>query len=57
VVDALSALRMACKNPHDLGIPENMAHALKAAKVSGAGHLLKQKYAEFLSDYFFAKIA
>lgn len=57
VVDAASALRLACSRPLGLGIPANMAHGLKAAGVMDAKQLLKEKYAEFLTDYFFAKIA
>ena len=57
VVDAASALRLACSRPLGLGIPANMAHAMKAAGVMDAKQLLKKKYAEFLADYFFAKIA
>lgn len=57
IVDAATALHIACSRPRGLGIPENMAHAMKSAKVSEAKQLLKKKYAEFLADYFFAKIA
>ncbi len=57
IVDAATALHIACSKPQGLGIPENMAHAMKSAKVSDAQTLLRKEYAEFLADYFFAKIA
>ena len=57
VRDALPALMHACRHPHGAGIPENMEHAMARCEVHGAEKLLSKKYAEFLSDYFFAKIA
>lgn len=57
VVDAATALHIACSKPQGLGIPQNMARAMKSAKVSDAQKLLRKEYAEFLADYFFAKIA
>ena len=55
--DSLSALAHACRHPHGAGIPENMEKAMVRCDVHGAEKLLSKKYAEFLSDYFFAKIA
>src|SRR3989338_3442723 len=57
VTDAAAALLSACKSPHGLGIPENISRALKGAKVSPVEKLISAKHSEFLSDYFFAKIA
>jgi tRNA nucleotidyltransferase (CCA-adding enzyme) len=57
VRDALEALGHACRRPHGAGIPESMEKAMARCEVSGAERLLSKKYSEFLSDYFFAKIA
>ncbi len=57
VQHALPALAHACRHPHGLGIPENMEKAMARCDVLGAEKMLSRKYAEFLSDYFFAKIA
>ena len=57
VRDSHSALAHACRHPHGLGIPENMERAMAHCEVLDAQRLLSKKYGEFLSDYFFAKIA
>ena len=57
VRDSLAALAHACRSPHGLGVPENMERAMARCEAMGAEKLLSKKYAEFLSDYFFAKIA
>ncbi|MFA5929253.1 MAG: CCA tRNA nucleotidyltransferase [Candidatus Micrarchaeia archaeon] len=57
VRQARAALLHACRHPHGAGIPGNMEHAMARCEVAGAERLLSKKYAEFLSDYFFAKIA
>ena len=57
VRDSLRALSQACGHPHGAGIPENMEKAMAHCEVLDAGKLLSKKYAEFMSDYFFAKIA
>ena len=55
--ESLAALMHACRHPHGAGIPENMEKAMAHCEVIDGGKLLSKKYAEFLSDYFFAKIA
>lgn len=55
--DALRALAHACRHTQGLGVPRNMERALERCEVLDAGRLLSKKYAEFMSDYFFAKIA
>jgi len=57
VRDAHAALLHACRNQHGLGVPANMESALACCEVTDAIKLLSKKYAEFMSDYFFAKIA
>ena len=57
VQHALPALVHACRHPHGLGIPENMEKAMARCEALGAEKMLSKKYAEFMSDYFFAKIA
>jgi len=57
MLDCLPALVQACRHPRGAGIPENMEKMIVHCKVLGAEKLLSKKYAEFLSDYFFAKIA
>ena len=56
-MDAAAALLEACRRPAGLGAPEKMAHAMATCKVSEGSAIVSAKYAEFLSDYFFAKIA
>ncbi|MFA6328926.1 MAG: CCA tRNA nucleotidyltransferase [Candidatus Micrarchaeia archaeon] len=55
--EALPALSHACRHPHGAGIPEHMENAMARCEVFDAGKLVSKKYAEFMSDYFFAKIA
>jgi tRNA nucleotidyltransferase (CCA-adding enzyme) len=55
--DSMAALAFACRHMHGAGIPENMEKAMAHCEVMEAGKLLSKKYTEFLSDYFFAKIA
>jgi tRNA nucleotidyltransferase (CCA-adding enzyme) len=57
VRDSREALAHACHHPHGAGIPQNMEKAMERCEVIDGGKLLSKKYAEFLSDYFFAKIA
>jgi len=57
VRQCLPALAHACRHPHGMGMPENMEKAMARCEAFGAEKLLSKKYAEFLSDYFFAKIA
>jgi hypothetical protein len=57
VRDAHKALSHACRRPRGAGIPEKMEQALARCEVVGADKLLSEKYLEFLSDYFFARIA
>jgi tRNA nucleotidyltransferase (CCA-adding enzyme) len=57
VRDSRAALARACRHPHGAGIPKNMEKAMERCEVIDAGKFLAAKYAEFLSDYFFAKIA
>jgi len=57
VRDAHAALLHACRHTRGLGVPANMERALERCEVIGAERLMAAKYAEFLSDYFFAKIA
>ncbi|MCX8197986.1 MAG: CCA tRNA nucleotidyltransferase [Candidatus Micrarchaeota archaeon] len=47
----------ACKNPKGLGVPALMGSQLGCAKVLPASSIASGKRLEFLSDYFFAKIA
>ena len=54
---AALAVLSACRHPEGLGIPEHMAHALPRARLLQDGEIAKGRYAEFLSDYFFASIA
>ncbi len=57
ITDAKIALKMACKSQHGLGIPPAMGAALEKGEVVEAKKLANGKYSEFLSDYFFSKIA
>jgi len=57
VRDAHQALSRACRHPSGLGVPANMERALAKCEVCDAVRLPLAKYAEMLSDYFFAKIA
>ncbi len=57
ITRAKPALLSACTRQSGTGIPANLEAALsKASLLEGAG-ILKEKYREFLADYFFAKIA
>ena len=51
------ALKGACRRPQGLGIPQRMEGALSRAALLSGGAMLREKYREMLSDYFFAKIA
>lgn len=55
-VDAGKALLHACRNPSGLGIPAHMEKAIASCSIIEGAMMAKAKYAEFLSDYFFAKI-
>jgi tRNA nucleotidyltransferase (CCA-adding enzyme) len=55
--DAKAALLSACRRPDGLGVPGKMARQLARCKVYEGGEIATAKWAEFLSDYFFAKIA
>jgi tRNA nucleotidyltransferase (CCA-adding enzyme) len=57
VRDAKAALLSACRRPEGLGVPDRMARQLARCKVYEGGEIATAKWAEFLSDYFFAKIA
>ena len=57
VRDCGVALLHACRHPEGIGIPQNMEKAMEGCSVDAAEKMLVKKYAEFLSDYFFAKIA
>jgi len=57
VRDVHAALSHACRRPHGAGIPENMERMMVRCEILEAKKLLSKKYEEFLSDYFFAKIA
>ncbi|MCX8195343.1 MAG: CCA tRNA nucleotidyltransferase [Candidatus Micrarchaeota archaeon] len=46
-----------CKKASSIGIPANIARKIGSAKIRCGRGLLRKEYAEFLSDYFFAKIA
>ncbi|VVC00232.1 CCA-adding enzyme [uncultured archaeon] len=56
VTDAATALSEACRKPQGLGVPHRMEEAIRKGKILEGKALLKEKYREFLSDYFFAKI-
>ena len=51
------ALKGACSAPQGLGVPRNMEQELRRAKFLSGRAMLKGKYREMLSDYFFARIA
>jgi len=55
--DAKRALAEVCRKPHGIGIPCHIEEELPGCQVIEAKKLVSKKYAEFLSDYFFMKIA
>jgi tRNA nucleotidyltransferase (CCA-adding enzyme) len=57
VLSAEKALAAACRNPKGLGVPAGMEGQLARAKVVPATKIATSTHLEFLSDYFFAKIA
>ena len=52
-----AALRAACGNPRKIGVPEGMHGGIAKHTVLKGSGIARAKYAEFLGDYFFAKIA
>ncbi|MCX6772591.1 MAG: CCA tRNA nucleotidyltransferase [Candidatus Micrarchaeota archaeon] len=56
-VYAALALLSACRHTTGLGVPEHMARQIVKAKLLHDSDIVRGKYAEFLSDYFFARIA
>jgi hypothetical protein len=55
--DAKAALLSACRRPDGLGVPGKMARQLARCKVYEGGAIATARWAAFLSDYFFARIA
>lgn len=55
--DAKAALIAACRRPEGLGVPGKMARQLARCRVLEGGAIASPKWAGFLSDYFFARIA
>lgn len=56
-IDAKTELAKACTNPEGIGIPHQMEMALRDCRIIDAKKVVSGKYCEFLSDYFFMKIA
>ncbi len=57
IFEARVALERACARPSGLGVPSNMEIALSECGIIEGEKIISKKYAEFLSDYLFAKIA
>ena len=55
--EAAFALLHACRNPSGLGMPAHMEKAVAKARLLQGAAIAKPKYADFLSDYLFSKIA
>lgn len=55
--NAAPALARACRRATGLGVPAAMEAALKRAKIVRGSAIAKKGHEEFLTDYFFAKIA
>ena len=51
------ALHAACRNPRKSGVPEGMHCGIAKHAILKGNGIARAKYAEFLGDYFFAKIA
>ena len=54
---AAIAILHACRHTMGLGLPEHIAHEMPKALLLHDSEIAKGRYAEFLSDYFFARIA
>lgn len=57
VLDCASALKSACRQPRLVGVPEGMCAGISKSRLLSGTAIAKPKYAWFLGDYFFAKIA
>ncbi|MFA6489225.1 MAG: CCA tRNA nucleotidyltransferase [Candidatus Micrarchaeia archaeon] len=57
VRDCAVALKSACRKPRAVGVPEGMCAGILKYRLLEGKAVAKPKYAWFLGDYFFAKIA
>jgi tRNA nucleotidyltransferase (CCA-adding enzyme) len=58
ITDCKTALVLALRKPDGIGMPQGMAETMKKkCSVIDGERIIMAKYSEFLSDYFFAKIA
>ncbi|MCX6769572.1 MAG: CCA tRNA nucleotidyltransferase [Candidatus Micrarchaeota archaeon] len=56
-VDAEVALHHATRNQAGIGLPQTMGKMVSKSKIIEGTGMVRAKYAEFLSDYFFMRIA
>lgn len=55
--EARDALMHACRSQEGVGLPSALCSGIKKGRLLSGSSIVKREYAEFLSDYFFMKIA